>query len=126
MEDDQVAPITIADDNSGSDIKLNFSNDESNNMSGLFMARQANRIEEALQLNRKSELDLSSKLPQYRPQTAENRYLDGIASSTIRNKGALKAFCDEDAEASSDGEFAHNASNRNQKPSFLDKPNFSR
>lgn len=121
-----MAPITIADDNSGSDIKLNFSHDESNNMSGFYMARQANRIDEALPLNRVSEFDLSSKLPKYRPQTAEKRYVDGIASSTIKKKGALKAFCDEDAEASSDGNFAHNESNRNQKPSFFEKPNFSR
>jgi hypothetical protein len=37
-DDAQVAPITIADDNSESDIKLNISKD-SHNLSGFFRAR---------------------------------------------------------------------------------------
>lgn len=70
---------------------------------------------------------MSSKLPKYRPQTAEKRYDEGVVKSMVKTKSALKAFCeDDDLEISSDDDFGHNESNRNYKPSFLEKPDFSR
>ena len=90
------------------------------------MARQdANRVNEALSLNRASDFDLSGKLPKYRPQTAEKRYVDGTVKSTVKHKKALQAFCDEDAEVSED-DAHHQDSKRILKPSFLEKPDFSR
>ena len=89
------------------------------------MARQDASRNNVIPFNRASDFDLSVKVPKYRPQTAEKRYDDGTAKSTAKHKKALKAFCDEDAEVSED-ELKHHESFRNKKPSFLEKPNFSR
>jgi hypothetical protein len=63
---------------------------------------------------RSIDLDLSSKLPKYRPQTAEKRYDEGVAKSVVKTKSfALKAFCEDDAEVSSDDNMEHNESKRN-------------